>query len=396
MQRVTTVHGGLDIAELRSLGLRPEQVLDFSSNINPLGPSQRVRTAAAEADLSAYPDRDCLALREALAERLNLGIDSLMIGNGSTELIHLLARAYLRPGNRCLIFAPTFGEYETASAICGAELHVVTAKESQGFRWPIDEVLQTIERVRPSLVFLCNPNNPTGVYVGRDVVEHIRTSVGESGLLVLDNAYAPLADDPWDPFPLLDGGNIAILGSMTKDHALAGIRLGYLAADPSVVAEVLRLQPAWSVNAVAQAVGVAALEDEEHVAAARQVVLEAKEYLYSELETAGVPVTPSAANFILAKVGDAPKIRRALLGRGIVVRDCTSFGLPEHIRIAVRTLQECARLLEALQGNIVGTGISNTPTLICLSRPSSVPFKSSMPGALCRSTDREPASQHDR
>ena len=349
MGRVTTVHGGLDIAELRSLGLRPEQVLDFSSNINPLGPSQRVRTAAAQADLSAYPDRHCLALREALAERLNLGIDNLMIGNGSTELIHLLARAYLRPGDRCLIFAPTFGEYETAAAMCGAELHVVTAEEAREFHWPVDEALQTIQQVRPSLVFLCNPNNPTGTYVGRDVVERLRTAAGNSGLLVLDNAYAPLADCPWDPFPLLDGGNIAILGSMTKDHALAGVRLGYLAADPSVVAEVQRLQPVWSVNAVAQAVGVAALEDDEHVAAARQVVLEAKEYLYSELETAGVPVTPSAANFILAKVGEAPKVRRALLGRGIAVRDCTSFGLPEHIRIAVRQIEECDRLLEALR-----------------------------------------------
>ncbi len=349
MQRVTTVHGGLDVAELRSLGLRPEQVLDFSSNINPLGPSHRVMMAAAAADLSSYPDRDCLALREALAARLNVGLDNLMIGNGSTELIHLLSRAYLEPGKRCLIFGPTFGEYETAAVICGAELHVVTAEEAGGFRWPIEEAVKTIRRIRPSLVFLCNPNNPTGSYVGRDVVESILTAVGEDGLLVLDNAYAPLADYPWDPFPLLDTGNIVILGSMTKDHALAGVRLGYLAADPSIVAPVVRLQPAWSVNSVAQAVGLAALDDEEHVAAARKVVFEAKEFLYSGLETLGVPVTPSAANFVLAKVGDAPNVRKALLQRRIAVRDCTSFGLPEHIRIAVRQIEECNRLLGALR-----------------------------------------------
>ncbi len=346
---MNTVHGGLNVGELRSLGLRPEQVLDFSSNINPLGPSHRVRTAAAGADLSSYPDRDCLALREALAARLNVGLDNLMIGNGSTDLIHLLARAYLGPGKKCLIFGPTFGEYETSAVICGAELHVVRADEAGGFRWPIEEAVKAIKQIRPSLVFLCNPNNPTGVYVGRDAVESILTAVGEGGLLVLDNAYAPLADCPWEPFPLLGSGNIVILGSMTKDHALAGVRLGYLAAVPSVVAPVVRLQPAWSVNSVAQAVGLAALEDEEHVAAARKVILEAKESLFSGLATLGVPATPSAANFVLAKVGDAPKVRKALLRRRIAVRDCTSFGLPDHIRIAVRTIEECDRLLGALQ-----------------------------------------------
>ena len=349
MQRVTTVHGGLDIAELRSMGLRPDQVLDFSSNINPLGPSHRVRTAASAADLSSYPDRDCLALREALAARLNVGIDNLMIGNGSTELIHLLARAYLGPGKKCLIFAPTFGEYETAAVICGAELDVVTAEEAGGFRWPIEEASETIGRIRPSLVFLCNPNNPTGVYVCQDAVESILTAVGENGCLVLDNAYEPLADEQWNGLSLLNGGNIAVLRSMTKDHALAGIRLGYLVAEPTVVAEVRRLQPSWSVNSVAQAVGLAALEDEVHVAAARKVILEAKECLYSGLETLGVPVTLSNANFVLAKVGDAAKVRSELLRRRIAVRDCTSFGLPEYIRIAARPPEQCSRLLEALR-----------------------------------------------
>ena len=111
MRGVITVHGGLDSSELRSLGPRPEEVLDFSANINPLGPRERVRRAAAEADLSANPDRHALALREALAARFNLHVDNLLIGNGSTELIHMLARAFLRAGQRCLIFAPAFGEY---------------------------------------------------------------------------------------------------------------------------------------------------------------------------------------------------------------------------------------------------------------------------------------------
>ena len=135
---------------------------------------------------------------------------------------------------------------------------------------------------------------------------------------------------------------------MTKDHALAGIRLGYLVADAAVVARVRHLQPAWSVNAVAQAAGIAALDDDAHVAAAAGVISEAKKQLYDGLDGLGVSATPSLANFVLARVGDAAEVRRQLLLRRIAVRDCTSFGLPEHIRIAVRRPAECARLVEAL------------------------------------------------
>ncbi len=346
---MTTVHGGLDPAELRSLGLQPDQVLDFSANINPLGPSRRVIRAAAEADLSAYPDRNSLGLREALAARLKVPIDNLLIGNGSTELIHLVARACLRPGEKCLILAPTFGEYEAAAAIAGADVRTLRAREDRGFRWPVDTAVRTIREMRPGLVFLCNPNNPAGTCLERDTVEQFNSAVGEDALLVLDNAYAELSDCRWDPLPLLGCGNLVILNSMTKDHALAGVRLGYMVAEPSVVAAVRRLQPAWSVNAVAQAVGIAALEDETHVARAREVILEAKAYLCRELDKLSVSVTPSSANFILARVGDAAKVRSALLRGRMAVRDCTSFGLPQHIRIAARRPEECARLIDALR-----------------------------------------------
>ena len=348
-RELNTVHGGLDVVELRSMGLRSDEVLDLSSNISPLGPSSRVRRAAAGADLAAYPDRHCLALREALATRLDIETESLMVGNGSTELIHLLARACLDPGQRCLIFAPTFGEYEAGATIAGGDVRFFRAGEAQGFRWSVDAAVDTIRRLRPSLVFLCNPNNPTGVYLDLNAVQRIHAAMDGDGLLVLDDAYVSLADWQWDSLSLLGGGNVAILRSMTKDHALAGVRLGYLVAEPEVVALARRLQPAWSVNAVAQAVGIAALEDDAHVTAARQIVSEARAYLSGELEALGVTVTPSATNFVLARVGDASKMRSALLRRRIAVRDCTSFGLPEFIRIAVRTPEDCALLVDALR-----------------------------------------------
>ena len=344
-----TVHGGLDEAELRSLGLRPEEMLDFSANINPLGPSDRVRQAAVEAELSAYPDRTSLPLREALAARLDVGIDSLIVGNGSTELIHLLARACLNPGERCLIFAPTFGEYEAAAMIAGAEVHLFRAEKRQGFRWQVDAAVQVIEEIQPDMVFLCNPNNPTGVYLGRDEVWQLLRAMDGKGLLALDDAYVPLADWQWDSLSLLGSGNVAILRSMTKDHALAGVRLGYMVAESKIVSAVRQLQPAWSVNAVAQAVGVAALEDEAHVEAARDVISKAKRYLYRELGMLGIPTVTSAANFVLAEVGEATEVRSALLRQGIVVRDCASFGLPEYIRVAARLPEECAQLVASLR-----------------------------------------------
>lgn len=345
---MATVHGGLDVTELRSLGLRPEEVLDFSANINPLGLSQRVAQAAAETDLSVYPDRCSSDLRSKLADRLEIGIENVMIGNGSTELIHLLARSYLCPGQKCLIFAPSFGEYEVAAIVAGGDVSLVQAEEAQGFRWPIDMAIYTIRRIRPSLIFLCNPNNPTGVYLNRDQVRRISRAMDGHGLFVLDDSYMSLADWQWNSISLLGYGNIAVLRSMTKDHALAGARLGYLVAQQSVVSAAQDLQPAWSVNAVAQAVGIAALEDERHVAAARAVISEAKAYLCGQLDTIGAPVTPSAANFVLARVGEATAVRAALLRRRIAVRDCTSFGLPEHIRIAVRRPRECVQLIETL------------------------------------------------
>ncbi len=353
MTTMQTIHGGLDEAELRALGLRPDQVLDFSANINPLGPSERVKQAAAEAVLSAYPDRHSLRLREALAARLCVGTDNLLTGNGSTELIHLLARAFLRPGDGCLLFTPTFGEYEAAAALTGADIHVARAEEAQGFRWSIDAAVETITRTHPHLLFLCNPNNPTGIYLSRDEVQSLLNATGEESLLVLDDAYVPFTERPWDSLSLLSSGRVAVLRSMTKDHALAGVRLGYLVAEPQVVSAVQRLQPSWSVNAVAQAAGLAALYDDAHVSTARDVISEAKTYIYGELNTLGIPFMESSANFVLARVGNASHVRSSLLQQGIAVRDCTSFGLPEHIRIAIRRPEECVTLLSALREVLV-------------------------------------------
>ena len=344
-----TVHGGLDLAELRSLGIRESEVLDFSANVTPLGPLAAVRDAAASVDLSVYPDRQCLALREALAARLRIGPEQILVGNGSTELIHLLARAYLCEGQRSFIFAPTFGEYEAACLLTGATVQDFVAHEADSFHWDLDAAVAEISAQRPRLVFLCNPNNPTGVYLDAADVDSIARAAQGSGLLVLDQAYIPFTLETWDPEPLLALGNVVLLRSMTKDHALAGLRVGYMLSSSQVVERVRRLQPSWSVNAVAQAAAVAALENEQHVGRARDMMRQARAYLEGQLRSMGVPILPSAANFLIAKVGDATGVRLSLLKRGICVRDCTSFGLPQYIRIGVRKLDDCRKLTAVLR-----------------------------------------------
>ena len=344
------VHGGTNIAELRSLGLHPEDVLDFSASINPLGAPQCVTEAMSSVDLAAYPDTECTDLREALAYRLGVSAWQILVGNGSTELIHLTARAYLDADDNAVIFAPTFGEFEAACGMQNAKVISIAAHEHSEFAWNVNDAVSVIERESPSLVFLCNPNNPTGSYLSEDDVREIACALPDHSLLLLDEAYLPFVDARWGSLPLLDLGSVALLRSMTKDYALTALRLGYMLAPPNVVERVRGQQHSWSVNALAQAAGIAALADEEHVENGRKAVRAAKRYIMGELDTLGLHYNPSAANFVLVEVGDARALRRTLLTQHrIGVRDCTSFGLPKHIRIGIRKMDDCKRLVAALR-----------------------------------------------
>ena len=337
------------MAELKTLGLGRDEVVDFSASINPLGVSPRVAKAIRQVELSTYPDPDCVELRDALGDRLGIGRERILVGNGSTELIHLVARARLRPEDTAAVLAPTFGEYEAACRLQQVEPLLVPAERDAEFRWDIPEAVGRLARLRPAVVYVCNPNNPTGVYLAPDEIEACARAVGDTGMLVVDEAYASFVDERWSSTPLLELGNVVLIRSMTKDHGLTGLRLGYMLAPARVVREVGRFQYAWSVNAVAQAAGIAALDDPVHVEEGRQVVKAAREYLASEIRGLGLACAPSRTNFLLVEVGDAAAIRLDLLTRhGVCVRDCTSFGLPGHIRIGVRGMDDSRRLIAAL------------------------------------------------
>jgi threonine-phosphate decarboxylase len=341
-------HGGLRTDELRALGLDPAAVLDFSASVNPLGPSPRVREALARLDLARYPDPACLELTEALARRHGVGPDQVLCGNGASELIHLAVRVFVHGGQRAVAFTPTFGEFERACALVGASVFPWRANPERGFRWNLRNKADVLRRVTPPLLYLCNPNNPTGVYLDEASVRSVTEGL-TGGPMLLDEAYANFVDEPWDATPLTRRGRVILLRSMTKDYGLAGLRLGYVVAHPDAIAAMRRLQPEWSVSAAAQAAGLAALEDGEHLARSLALIREAKAELIEVLERADFRAHVGAANFLLVHAGDASRWRTALLELGIAVRDCTSFGLPEWLRVAVRTPDENARLVDALR-----------------------------------------------
>lgn len=341
------VHGGLRPSELALAGLRPQDVIDFSVNVSPFGLPAGVREAVAALDLTAYPDPDCTRLTARLAESLQVPEDHVLAGNGSTELIHLVTRVFVRRGQRPVALAPTFGEYERATTLAGGNLYPWQAQPQRGFRWTLKNKPDVLRRVAPPLVYVCNPNNPTGVYLSRDEVRGLAAAL-TSGPMLLDEAYVGFLEEPWRSLDLVESGRVIVLRSLTKDYALAGLRLGYLVAHPDVVQAVRRLQPAWSVSSAAQAAGVAALADGDYLPRMRALVREAKQVLIAGLQRLGLPLQAGVANFVLVDVGDAASVRAALLRRGLVVRDCTSFGLPAYIRIGVRRPEECARLVVAL------------------------------------------------
>ncbi|MDP8924112.1 MAG: histidinol-phosphate aminotransferase family protein [Chloroflexota bacterium] len=347
-------HGGPDYAELAALGIRPESLLDFSVNGNPLGPSPRALRALELVDPARYPDTDALRLRAGLAAEHDVDPGAVLAGNGSVELIWLLADAYLAPGDRALVVGPTFGEYAAAARRRGAVVVDVAGLAEHGFRASLDIIRGQLAAVRPRLVFICNPNNPTGHLRPLGELAAILDACGEA-LVVVDEAYLDFADGADSALGLRLDPRAVVLRSLTKNFGLAGLRLGYLVAHPDVVDALASARPPWTVNAFAQAAGLAALDDREHLDAGRRIAREAKAFLVDGLTRLGLACLPSRTNYWLIDVGDAARLRRDLLRRGILVRDCTSFGLPGHVRIAARPLDECERLLEVV-GGLVSSG----------------------------------------
>jgi len=341
-------HGGPDWAELRSMGLKPEEILDFSVCSNPFPSPPRIGKIIGSIAINRYPDSEATELRQCLSEKLGVAPDNILVGSGATELIRLVALAYFSQGDSVLILAPTYGEYEVACQIVGAEVFQQWGRAEDNFTLKIEETVNFIRQRRPKGIFICQPNNPTGLYLSRQEVEAV-LDAGVNSLLILDEAYIAFTDGIWSSIDLLHRDNIVILRSMTKDYALAGLRLGYAVASREIIDRLRRVRPPWNVNVVAQKAGVITLDDTEHLEWCKREIRQAKQFLIDELYQIGFTLVPSGTHFSLVKVANARGFRAALLKHGILVRDCTSFGLPEYVRIAPRTMPECQRLIATIQ-----------------------------------------------
>lgn len=341
-------HGGINYAELKAMGLASESVLDFSVCSNPFMPPPGIKKALNTIAIERYPDSEATELIERLSERLGVAPDNILAGSGTTELIRLVALTYFGKGDRVLIPEPTYGEYEVASKIVEAKLIKQRMRAEDSFTPKLEETAGLIRKQHPKGVFICNPNNPTGKYLSRQYVETLLEAIGD-GLLVLDEAYVAFVDKSWSSVNLISRGNVIILRSMTKDYALAGLRLGYAIANQEIINNLRRVCPPWNVNVVAQKIGAIVLEDVNYLEQSKKKIREVKEFLIDELSRLGLAPLPSDTHYFLVKVGNAREFRAVLLKNRIMVRDCTSFGLPKYIRIAPRTMLECQKLIAAIK-----------------------------------------------
>ena len=335
---------------MRTIGLTPEAVLDFSVCTNPFMPPPGIRKILSAIPIEQYPDSEATELRQRLSEGLGLAPENILVGSGTTELIRLIALTYFGHGDCILIHEPTYGEYEVACQIVGAEPVKLRGKEEDNFTPKLEETVNFIRDCRPRGVFICNPNNPTGKYLSRQEVELISDAIGD-GLLILDEAYVAFVSESWSSADLIPKGDVIVLRSMTKDYGLAGLRLGYAIASQEIIGNLRKVCPPWNVNVIAQKVGATVLENADYFEQSKIKISEAKQFLVDGLSRLGFPILPSDTNYFLVKVGNARKFRAALLKHGILVRDCTSFGLPEYIRIAPRTMPECQKLIAAIQAS---------------------------------------------
>jgi histidinol-phosphate aminotransferase len=330
---------------------QPSGVIKLSSNENPLGPSPRALAAiqAAAAGINRYPDAGAVALRQALASRFGIVPEMVACTNGSDEMVFLLCLAFLREGDQALMAHGSFISYYLRTLEMGA----------QAVRVPLHDYAHDLDAMaaamteRTRLLFLCNPNNPTGTTSSAAEVARLIARVPEDVLIVVDEAYIEFVERPDYPDLLADlraeRRNLVLLRTFAKIYGLAGLRVGYAFGHPEVIGYIERARPTFNVNALGQVAALAALEDEEHVARSRAHAAASRELFVGELRALGLQPIPSETNFIAVHVGDDAAVSAGLMDHGFTVSPLAGWGLPGLIRISFGTDEENTRFFTALR-----------------------------------------------
>src|SRR5664280_1044481 len=334
----------------RELGLDPAGIIKLASNENPLGPSRlglaAMRLALKQVNL--YPDGNAFYLKQKLAAKLGVTPANLILGNGSNEVIELVGHALLAPGAEVVVSQYCFAVYPIVTALFGAKLVVVPAKNHAH---DLDAMLAAITP-NTRIVFVANPNNPTGTTAGREELARFVNAVPANVLQALDEAYIEFLNEPLDLLPEIRNGakpNLLLMRTFSKIYGLAGLRIGYGIGHPDFIAALEKIRQPFNINSVAQAGALAALDDTKHVEKTRKgnsrgLKLYARTFRKLKLE-----FVPSQANFILVRVGDGQRVFGELQKLGVIVRPMGGYQLPEWIRISIGTTKENARCLEALK-----------------------------------------------
>jgi histidinol-phosphate aminotransferase len=334
----------------RELGLSARHVIKLASNENPLGPSPAALAALKKAlrDLHQYPDGSAYSLKQKLAAKLSVTPAHLVLGNGSNDIIEFLGHALLGPGDEMVVAQYCFAIYPIVARLLGATVITVPAKD---YGHDLPAMLRAIT-ARTKLMFVANPNNPTGTLAPAADVRRLVAELPEGVVLAMDEAYFEFLDKPVDLLPLIRAGqkpNLILLRTFSKIYGLAGLRLGYGIAHPEFIAALEKIRQPFNINSLAQAAGLAALDDAAHVNKTRRNNFKGRKFLEQALAGMNVEFVPSFANFVLAKVAAGREVFEQLQGRGIITRPMGGYQLPEWIRISVGTPAENQRCVKALR-----------------------------------------------
>ena len=331
----------------RELGLNPADIVKVASNENPLGPSPLAKEAMRKAldESHIYPDGGGWKLRSAIAKKFDLDLSNVVLGNGSNEIIELLCHSFLNPKAELIAAEHAFVVYKLMATLFGAKYVEVTDPEF------IHDLEGMADAITPDtrLLFIANPNNPTGTMVGQEALDRFMDRVPEHVVVVFDEAYHEFLDDAPDTIKYVrEGRNVCVLRTCSKIHGLAALRIGYGLA-PKGLAEVLqKARQPFNTNAIAQAGALAALEDVDHVNKTKGINKEGLAFYEAAFRERGLEFVPSVANFILVKVGEGDRVFRDMLKHGVIIRAMSGYKLPDWVRISIGTPAQNRRCLEVL------------------------------------------------
>jgi histidinol-phosphate aminotransferase len=337
----------------RELGAHADEIIKLASNENPLGPSPKALAAMQAALQSAnlYPDGGGFYLREALSAKLGVARDHIILGAGSNEIIEFFGHAFLDRDDEIVTSEHAFVVYKLVAAVFGARTIEVPSPD---LHHDLDGILAAITR-KTRLVFIANPNNPTGTLLSQEEIDRFMERVPPHVVVVFDEAYFEYLDTPPDTLRFVrDGRNVAVLRTFSKIQGLANLRVGFGIARPQLIQVLHKTRQPFNVSGLAQAAALAGLADEEHLRKTKQITDEGREYLQGEFAAMGVRFVPSAGNFVLVNVGDGTRVFRELLQRRIIVRALKGYNLGEWVRISIGTMQQNRRCVAALKEVLAG------------------------------------------